>query len=122
MRKGFLGLMGAVALLCSVTAAAALELVMVEQVGCHYCERWHAEIGPAYPNTAEGRAAPVRMVQIGDIPKDLTLTSRPVLTPTFILIEDGQELDRIEGYPGDNWFWPMLKTLLQRHGGLPAGG
>ena len=103
-------------------AAAAMELVMVEQVGCHYCEQWHKEIGPAYPNTAEGKAAPVRMVQMGEIPKDLDLVSRPVLTPTFILVEDGQELARIVGYPGDNWFWPLLNELLVTHGALPERG
>ena len=103
-------------------SAQALELVMVEQTGCHYCERWHQEIGPAYPNTAEGQAAPLRMVQLREMPEDLTLASRPVLTPTFILVEDGQELARIVGYPGDNWFWPLLNEMLQTHGGLPAGG
>jgi hypothetical protein len=102
--------------------AGALELVMVEQNGCHYCERWHAEIGPAYDNTQEGRFAPVRMVQLRAIPEDLDLTSRPVLTPTFILVRDGRELSRIEGYPGDNWFWPMLNDMLTRHGGFVTGG
>lgn len=112
----------AAALITWGAAAWAVELVMVEQVGCHYCERWHAEIGPAYDNTAEGKFAPVRMVNIGSIPKDLDLTSRPVLTPTFILVQDGRELARIEGYPGDNWFWPMLSELLKRHADFEVSG
>lgn len=105
-----------------LTSAAAMELIVVEQAGCIYCERWHAEIGHAYPNTVEGKAAPARMVQLGDLPADLDLVSRPVLTPTFILVQDGQELARIVGYPGDNWFWPLLNELLVSHGGLPSGG
>ena len=114
--------LSAAALSLWAMGAWAMELVMVEQVGCHYCEQWHEEIGPAYPNTVEGKAAPLRMIDIGDEPADLTFVSRPVLTPTFILVDDGQELARIVGYPGDNWFWPLLNELLRTHGALPAGG
>jgi thioredoxin-related protein len=39
--------------------------------------------------------------------------ARPVnFTPTFILMDDGQELGRIEGYPGENFFWAVLEKLL----------
>ena len=35
-------------------SARAAELVMVEQDGCHWCERWNAEIGHIHPKTEEG--------------------------------------------------------------------
>jgi len=35
-------------------------------------------------------------------------------TPTFILIHEGKEVDRIEGYPGDNHFWFLLNTMLDK--------
>ncbi|MFK7859972.1 MAG: hypothetical protein AB8B64_14175 [Granulosicoccus sp.] len=35
--------------------AVALELLMIEQAGCVYCERFNAEIAPAYPKTPEGQ-------------------------------------------------------------------
>ena len=96
--------------------AGELELVMFERDGCSYCRRWNEEIGPAYPRTAEGRFAPLRRVQLNDIPEDLDLETRPVFTPTFILVEDGRELGRIEGYAGDEFFWFILDTLLDEHG------
>src|SRR6056297_1001007 len=51
--------------------AAAAELLMVEQPGCHWCAQW--------------------------------------------IDEEGQELGRIEGYPGAHFFWPMLNQLLDAH-------
>lgn len=40
------------------TPSSALELVMIEQAGCVYCERFNTEIAPAYPKTEEGKRAP----------------------------------------------------------------
>ena len=93
----------------------AAELVMVEETYCHWCERWNDEIGVVYDKTEEGRRAPLRRVDTSDpIPDDLTFKSHPNYTPTFILIEDGVEVGRIEGYPGEDFFWPMLRQLLDK--------
>ena len=93
--------------------AADLELVMIEQPGCVYCARWDAEVAPEYPRTAEGKAAPLRRLQLRDaLPADITLDSPPVFTPTFILLSDGIEQDRIEGYPGEDFFWPLLAAMI----------
>lgn len=94
---------------------AAAELVMVERDGCVYCARWDAEIAPIYPKTPEGSFAPLRRMDIAERPDDIAFVSRPVLTPTFVLIEDGAELARIEGYGGDELFWAMLTVLLRDH-------
>lgn len=98
--------------------APALELLMVEREGCSYCRRWNEEIGPAYPHTAEGAAAPLRRHQLGDpLPTGVTLTGRPpVFTPTFILLRDGVETARIEGYAGDEFFWVLLAGMLKQAG------
>ncbi|WP_421999254.1 hypothetical protein [Roseovarius mucosus] len=93
----------------------AAELLMLERHGCHWCERWNAEIGPAYPKTIEGTRAPLRRVQINALPEDIAFSSRPIFTPTFVLVEDAQELGRIEGYAGDEFFWFLLTQLLDAH-------
>ncbi|MDQ7069815.1 MAG: thioredoxin family protein [Rhodobacterales bacterium] len=91
----------------------AAELIMVEQDGCVYCVAWKDKIGPIYPKTPEGRFAPLRMVDIHDGPPQGITYARPVtFTPTFILIENNQEIGRIEGYPGEDFFWWMLEKLL----------
>lgn len=92
--------------------AAAMELVMVEEHGCVWCERWNVEIAPAYPKTAEGEFAPLRRIDKRDLPADIDFVTRPVFTPTFVLVDEGRELARIEGYPGENFFWPLLAEML----------
>lgn len=96
---------------------AQTELLMFEQPGCIYCRQWHAEVGPEYPVTAEGLAAPLRSLQLRDaLPEDLTLVAHPVFTPTFVLVRDGVEVGRIEGYPGEDFFWGLLAAMLKDGG------
>ncbi len=98
-------------------AAAELRLLMIERPGCVYCARWNADIAPIYDKTPEGRAAPLERVQLaGPYPADAVLSAPPVYTPTFILIDDGREAGRIEGYPGEDFFWGLLGTMLAATG------
>lgn len=101
-------------------ARGALELVMIEQHGCHWCEAWNEAVGPVYPKTPEGAAAPLRRIQLRDpVPGDLSFASKPVFTPTFILVEDGTEIGRIEGYPGEDMFWWMVTRMFTDAGLKP---
>lgn len=101
--------------LTAITAVGvrAAELVMVEEHGCVWCETWNEEIAPIYPKTAEGRFAPLRRIDIHDpLPEDLSFARRLSFTPTFVLIDDGAEVARIEGYPGEDFFWGLLERML----------
>ncbi|MBX2836819.1 MAG: thioredoxin family protein [Gammaproteobacteria bacterium] len=91
--------------------ANAAELLVVEQPNCPYCDRFHAEIAPAYPNTVEGRRAPLRIVQLGDPIENIKPAT---VTPTFILVDNNQEVDRLVGYPGDDYFWFLIGEMLQK--------
>jgi len=94
-------------------AETGFRLVMVEQAGCHYCIAWHAEVGPAWPNTAAGAFAPLRTEQLRRISDDLALERRVMFTPTFVVVDAaGAELGRLEGYPGADFFWPVIERLL----------
>jgi len=90
-------------------------LLMAEEDGCFWCERWHEEIAEIYPKTPEGQAAPLQRFDLhGDHPEGVTFTSRVRFTPTFILVDNGVELGRIEGYPGEDFFWGLLGMMLER--------
>jgi thioredoxin-related protein len=112
----FAALFAALTLWPAAALAQSYELVMVEERGCAWCARWDEEIGPIYPKTAESVFAPLRRIDLNEPrPDDLTF-ARPVsFTPTFVLVEDGEELDRIEGYPGEDFFWMLLDKLLKEH-------
>ena len=96
-----------------LAARAETVLMMAEKEGCFWCIRWHDEVGPIYPKTDEGRAAPLLRHDLAEpLPDGIELKSRVRFTPTFILLEDGHEVARIEGYPGDMFFWGLLKDML----------
>lgn len=105
----------ALAMVVAAFSAHAAELIMVEEVGCVYCEKFNRQIAPAYPKTAEGQQAPLRRLQLSEPwPADLQTIKAATVTPTFILVSDGQEVDRLIGYPGDEHFWFLLNTMLEK--------
>jgi hypothetical protein len=104
-------------LLLAGQASAEVRLLMIEAPGCAWCARWHAELGDIYDKTDEGRIAPLLRADKGAVPPDVTLARPAILTPTFVLLDDGVEVGRIEGYPGEHFFWPLLDRLI---GELPS--
>ncbi len=103
--------------LCAGAAGAGeIRLVMVEQPGCAYCAAWDDQIAPAYDKTEEGRFAPLVRADLHMGPPEGITYARPVnFTPTFILIDDGVEIARMEGYVGEDFFWPVYARLLEEN-------
>lgn len=104
----------------SALAAPALasdyRLVIVEQPGCAYCAAWNDQIAPAYPHTDEGKFAPLERADLHmGPPEGVSYARRVNFTPTFILVKDGQEITRMEGYVGEDFFWPLFARLLDEN-------
>ncbi|MCH2095167.1 MAG: hypothetical protein MK160_08635 [Rhodobacteraceae bacterium] len=95
-----------------MTATAQTVMLMAEEPGCYWCALWDEEIGPIYDKTAEGRQAPLQRFDILSPPPDVVFIRDVHFTPTFIVIQDGAEVGRIEGYPGDDFFWGLLGMIL----------
>lgn len=107
----------AIALCGTAVPARAVELIMIEQAGCMWCVRWNKEIGVAYDKTSEGKIAPLRRVDLhAPWPEDLKGIRPERLTPTFVLADNGEEIGRLRGYPGDEFFWVLLDELLEKRG------
>lgn len=99
-------------------ASAETRLVMFERDGCTWCRRWQHEIGGIYPLTEEGRAAPLVVINVDrPMPDGYSFAGQAVYTPTFVLVEDGVEIARITGYPGEEFFWGLLDQMLADHRG-----
>lgn len=94
-------------------AHATTQLIMLEEEGCVYCAKFNREIGPVYPKTTEGKVAPLRRLDLhAQWPDDLKEVLSDTVTPTFILVHDAQEVGRLRGYQGDEFFWFLLNELL----------
>ncbi|HTO64325.1 MAG TPA: thioredoxin [Bradyrhizobium sp.] len=105
--------LAALAALSALTPARAAELVMFERTGCAWCARFDSDIAPLYPKTDEGRAAPLRRVDRDQpLPADLEGIDPGAFTPTFIVVDNGREIGRIRGYPGDAFFFGLLDRIL----------
>ena len=103
------------ALAFCASSVAAMELVMFRRAGCPWCAAWDREIGPVYPKTDIGQRLPVRFVDLDRMRGFTGELKSPVrFTPTFVLLDGGREIGRIEGYPGPDFFWPRLENLLPK--------
>lgn len=110
-------LFGAIALSLTMAGGAAaqdLQLLMIEQAGCYYCRVFNRDIAPVYETSKEGQIAPLVHAQLrGPLPDGITLSSTPFVTPTFILIgADGVEIERLTGFPGEDFFWPYIGDMI----------
>jgi hypothetical protein len=116
--KRFLSL---VLLLAGFAAQArAAELLMFRRAGCPWCLAWDEAVGPIYPKSDLGRRLPLRPVDLDRDPPPAVILVRPVrFTPTFVVVDEGREIGRIEGYPGEDFFWSLLDKLARS---LPSQG
>jgi hypothetical protein len=93
--------------------AWSAELLMYRRAGCPWCLAWDRAIGPVYPKTELGRRLPLRLVDLADDQPAVALVWPVRYTPTFVVVEDGREIGRIEGYPGEDFFWGLLDKLAR---------
>ncbi|WP_171229668.1 hypothetical protein [Ruegeria sp. HKCCA4008] len=117
MRHLFLLVLAVTLLVSPLALRAEMTLLMAEEDGCMWCARWDSEISGIYPKTQEGNAAPLQRVDIHEtLPDGITLKRPLYYTPTFVLLDNGHEIGRIEGYPGEDFFWGLLGVMLRDAG------
>ena len=116
--RGFLaGLAMACAPMGAMQADAA-ELLMFDTDGCFWCQMWKDDVGGYYHKTREGRTAPLRIVDLdAPMPPDLRWLRGVRASPTFVLIDDGREIGRIVGYPGEDRFWMLMAIEMRKLAG-----
>jgi len=101
-----------------IPKSASVRLIMVDEVACRFCRQWDAEIEPGYSKTPEGRFAPLLRVTRGA--PEIKKLAPIVYTPTFIVLQGGEELGRITGYPGADYFYGELRPILAGAGFFPG--
>ena len=109
------------AILLGSTAHAA-ELIMFRRAGCPYCLAWDRDVGAIYAKTEIGRKIQIQQIELGNARLKISLKSPVIYTPTFVLVEHDREIGRIEGYPGESFFWGLLQGLVQRLHSQPLNG
>ncbi len=94
-------------------APTGAELIAFEAPGCRYCPIFRRDVAPTYAATRAGKVAPLRYLDINDRAADTLRLARPItMVPTVVLVQDGVEIGRIDGYVGRENMHHILNTLL----------
>ena len=99
------------------TAAADIapttRLIMVTSSHCPWCEAFEEEVGSIYDKTPESLVFPILRVDVDEqFPDTFDDLNPAFFTPTFIFVREGEEMGRIEGYPGKELFWWRMSEFL----------
>ncbi|MAA74863.1 MAG: hypothetical protein CMN28_09165 [Salinisphaeraceae bacterium] len=94
--------------------AGDTQLLMFELPNCAACAAFEADVGGTYDQTDEASVAPLRRLPFGSDPPGIALNGEVQVSPTFVLIRQGREIDRFVGYTRDEAFWMSLNRLLNQ--------
>lgn len=118
MKSFIIGLM----LMFMTTTANAAELLMFSSKTCGYCVAFLKEVWPEYVKSSKQNILPLKLVDFdGSIPYWFTnaLDSNKIdgirATPTFIIFNNGEEIGRMEGYPGKDNFLTNINTYIEQN-------
>jgi hypothetical protein len=96
-------------------ASADMHSSDVRGTGLHLVRALERGRGRRVPDHARRAACAAGRLQLRDpLPDNISLMSRPRYTPTFVVVQDGTEVGRIEGYPGEDFFWGLLGRILEQ--------
>jgi protein-disulfide isomerase len=93
---------------------SGVALVLVQDPGCPYCARWTTEVWPGLSRAPENVFAPLTRLLRAD-PRAGRFAGI-AYSPTFIVLKGNDEIGRIVGYPGADFFWGYLDNLLAKAG------
>ena len=89
------------------------EVVVFEIGGCGHCTAFRDNLGARYLASTTNAAAPLRYVDVGKIdPDTFHLRGEITTVPTIVLLQDGREVDRVEGYPVSQALFGMVKSRV----------
>ncbi len=96
-----------IAMLLTSAAYAESYLVMFTSDHCGFCQAWERDIGENWPETNASKSLTlIRQDLYKPLPEQLSFLKPAKVTPTFVIIKDGKEVNRILGYNGpDIWWW-----------------
>ncbi len=97
----------------SVDAKDTSLMIMITDKNCLYCIVWEKQIGKIYPKTEIAKKFPLHRIEVKNFVNftkyDLKKTN---ITPTFIIIKNGNETGLIEGYTNPEMFWWQVDEII----------
>ncbi len=111
----FRGLFTAIAILSFASAGAlARDLVMFKAPTCATCKLFEREVLPIYASTPAGKTFALYVVDMREKPP-FRLHAPVTFTPTFVWVENGEEVGRFAGYYGKDQFFKILSQAARTY-------
>jgi hypothetical protein len=117
-----LGLAAVAAATGAQEAPGELALVMVRTAGCPWCLAWDREVRAGYLASDVGARLGLMELDLREVDGQGMVLEGPVsVTPVFLLVrrapaagglEGAEEVGRLVGYPGADFFWGYLDGWL----------
>jgi thioredoxin-related protein len=94
---------------------SGLELLVFEVEHCRYCDVLKRDVLPRYRAAPLGSQAPMRFIDLNRIDtRTLSLREEVRMVPTTVLMKDGREVERIDGYTGPDLFLTLVARMIER--------
>ncbi|MEO1709258.1 MAG: thioredoxin fold domain-containing protein [Pseudomonadota bacterium] len=107
-------------------ASAGYELVVFERARtCLVCRLFRRDVAENYMTSQQQTTAPMRFIDLDRLEVEKTRQPHPGLTsqlrmlPTVVIMRDGREQARVEGYTGPAIFYQAIRHALGRLAGRP---
>ena len=91
-----------------------MDLVMFESPSCGTCKLFKHEVLPIYASTPAGKTFALWRVQMGESVA-FRLRAPVTFTPTFIWVENGEEVGRFSGYYGKDKFLRIVNEAARTY-------
>jgi thioredoxin-related protein len=89
--------------------AGAGELVMFGFEGCPYCAAWERDVGRSYDKSDVAPLLPLKRIDVkAPRPAGYEKIADIRVSPTFVILACGEEVERILGYRDNGTFWDMM--------------
>ena len=96
-----------------------LEMVVLEVSGCIYCTIFRRQLLPTYKDSEKAKKIPIRFVDVNDpAMADIGLTHPVGIVPTFVILENNQEIGRIPGYMSRHDFFRAIDYIVSGRPGF----
>jgi len=95
----------------------SFEVVVFETSNCLLCRLFRRDVAPRYARSRRHRMAPLRYIDVNPRrPPHPGLSEPLAMLPTAVIMKDGAEIARIEGYTGPELFFQMMSRTFSRLG------
>ena len=90
----------------------AIEVVVYETTDCLYCFLFRRDVAPGYRRSRRGQSVPLRYLNLDEATPSRGLKAPISQVPTAVVMREGHEIGRIEGYTGPHSFYQAIARLF----------